>query len=354
MFLPETSKQAEQQASAWGASPGRLFRCRQACQDREGNRRRIAVASLLALCVGSLLLLETGSLGRLAESPISNPGRVLLVTAHPDDEVIFFSSTISALHASGLEVFLLCLTNGDAHGLGGVRERELRAAAKALQIDSLHLNILNDSRIQDGHHEEWEQEYVAAVVRKEVRRLLINTIITFDPAGVTGHKNHKGCHDGVRQYVTACVREEGMQRCPDAWSLTTTDDVRTHLSIFDIIPSAIDGHRGNESAMFLNHDLLGMFKAMAAHKSQSRWWRHVLLTRYTFVNTLQRVQPLLTEWTLPLPAPSGLAATAATAEEAGEPQGDQVTTAAMTSGAAAKRDKFMARMSRRVMKNIRR
>lgn len=23
-------------------------------------------------------------------------------------------------------------------------------------------------------------------------------IITFDPAGVTGHKNHKGCHDGVR------------------------------------------------------------------------------------------------------------------------------------------------------------
>ncbi len=73
---------------------------------------RIAVASLLALCVGSLLLLETGSLGRLAESPISNPGRVLLVTAHPDDEVIFFSSTISALHASGLEVFLLCLTNG--------------------------------------------------------------------------------------------------------------------------------------------------------------------------------------------------------------------------------------------------
>ena len=44
------------------------------------------------------------------------------------------------------------------------------------QIDSAHINILNDSRIQDGHHEEWEQEYVANVVRKEVRRLLINTV----------------------------------------------------------------------------------------------------------------------------------------------------------------------------------
>ncbi len=80
----------------------------------------------------------------------------------------------------------------------------------------------------------------------------------------------------------------------------------------------------------------------------------MLLTRYTFVNTLQRVQPLLTEWTLPLPAPSGLAVTAATAEGAGGPQGDQFTAAAVTNGAAAKRDKFMARMSRRVMKNIRR
>ena len=70
------------------------------------------IASLLALCVVCLLLLESGSVGRLAESPISNPGRVLLVTAHPDDEVIFFSSTITALHASDVEVFLLCLTNG--------------------------------------------------------------------------------------------------------------------------------------------------------------------------------------------------------------------------------------------------
>lgn len=45
-----------------------------------------------------------------------------------------------------------------------------------VQIDSAHLSILNDSRIQDGHHEEWENEYVAGVVRREVKRLLINTV----------------------------------------------------------------------------------------------------------------------------------------------------------------------------------
>ena len=30
-------------------------------------------------------------------------------------------------------------------------------------------------------------------------------IITFDPAGVTGHKNHKGCHDGVRCAHILCT-----------------------------------------------------------------------------------------------------------------------------------------------------
>ena len=34
------------------------------------------------------------------------------VTAHPDDETIFFSPTINALRRANHEVFLLCFTNG--------------------------------------------------------------------------------------------------------------------------------------------------------------------------------------------------------------------------------------------------
>ena len=77
----------------------------------------------------------------------------------------------------------------------------------------------------------------------------------------------------------------------------------------------------------------------------------MLLTRYTFVNTLQRVKPLLTDWALPLPVPAGLDSTAVGARG---PHGDLSTNAAASSGAVAKRGKFMAQMSRRVMKNIRR
>ena len=45
-----------------------------------------------------------------------------------------------------------------------------------MQINEDHLTILNDTRIQDGHHEIWEQEYVAGIVAAEVDVRDINTV----------------------------------------------------------------------------------------------------------------------------------------------------------------------------------
>ena len=50
-------------------------------------------------------------------------GKILLITAHPDDECMFFAPTIisSTLTKSNVEIFLLCLSEGvfkyilDAH-----------------------------------------------------------------------------------------------------------------------------------------------------------------------------------------------------------------------------------------------
>ncbi len=87
----------------------------------------------------------------------------------------------------------------------------------------------------------------------------------------------------------------------------------------------------------------------------------MLLTRYTFVNTLQRVQPLITDWTLPLPAPGGLQVQPDRASgftnnmnPASAPGGQKaLERSGLPSDAVQKRDQFMARMSRRVMKNAR-
>lgn len=323
------------------------------------RRHRCGAAALCSLSAAAalILLLGSGGMGRLTDSPIANPGRVLLVTAHPDDEVIFFSSTVTALRSSGSEVYLLCLTNGDAHGLGQQREMELREAAAALGIDRDHLTILNDTRIQDGHHEIWEQEYVAGIIAAEVDRRDINTIVTFDPAGVTGHVNHEGCYIGVRYYLTVC-RRQGVD-CPAGWSLTTTEDLRTYSSVLDVLPSALESKGSPDAAMYTNHDLIAMYKAMSAHKSQSRWWKHVLLTRYTFVNTLRRITPLVLDWAQPLTMPDLARKLPAAGEAANSDEGIMARQLAShslpshqeMSEAADRRDRFMARLSRRIIKS---
>jgi hypothetical protein len=63
--------------------------------------------------------------------------RVLLVTAHPDDECLFFGPTLlSFLHVRPIpEVFSLCLSIGDADGLGEIRKEELGRSLDILGVD---------------------------------------------------------------------------------------------------------------------------------------------------------------------------------------------------------------------------
>lgn len=43
---------------------------------------------------------------------LQNSKRVLLVTAHPDDESMFFGPTLVNIIRDGIDVYLLCLSNG--------------------------------------------------------------------------------------------------------------------------------------------------------------------------------------------------------------------------------------------------
>lgn len=43
---------------------------------------------------------------------LGQPGTALILTAHPDDEVMFFSPTILGLQEAGWNITGLCLSNG--------------------------------------------------------------------------------------------------------------------------------------------------------------------------------------------------------------------------------------------------
>lgn len=86
--------------------------------------------SLLSLSLVALLLpslyLYTVSVATTRFPTLRNK-RICLLIAHPDDEAMFFAPTVLALTRPelGNHVKILCLSSGDAAGLGETRKKEL-------------------------------------------------------------------------------------------------------------------------------------------------------------------------------------------------------------------------------------
>lgn len=60
---------------------------------------------------------------------------ILLVTAHPDDEAMFFAPTVLFLSSkTSLGLFHLCLSSGNADGLGEIRKSELTSSLDVLGV----------------------------------------------------------------------------------------------------------------------------------------------------------------------------------------------------------------------------
>lgn len=119
--------------------------------------------------------------------------RVLCIFAHPDDESFGPSGTIHLLTKTH-EVFLICVTNGDAGRnshttsklpLGKIRQRELRASSKFLGTKKVFfLNYADGSLNNLQYHE------IAGKIKKISDRLKPELLITFEPRGVSGHLDH--------------------------------------------------------------------------------------------------------------------------------------------------------------------
>jgi hypothetical protein len=73
--------------------------------------------------------------------------RICLVIAHPDDEAMFFAPTVLGLANpdTGNHVKILCLSTGDAEGLGETRKQELKKSAKLLGLRSEEDVLIIDS-----------------------------------------------------------------------------------------------------------------------------------------------------------------------------------------------------------------
>ncbi|KAH6247295.1 N-acetylglucosaminylphosphatidylinositol deacetylase [Parastagonospora nodorum] len=251
-----------------------------------------------------------------ASFPTLRNKRILLLIAHPDDEAMFFAPTLLGLTRpeNGNHVKILCLSSGDADGLGEIRKKELVKSGLKLGIGHKDdILIFEDKNFPDSMTVTWHPRLIsnlltaafapnmASVSSKEAPQATIDTIITFDARGVSSHPNHISLHDGAHTFLKALMHRHTGWECPiKLYTLTTTSIFRKYLGIMDapgtIIAAIMRKKELGEfpTPMLFASSPVGYRRAQiamtTAHESQMRWfrWGWITLSRYMIINDLKK------------------------------------------------------------------
>ncbi|KAL4820376.1 putative deacetylase LmbE-like domain-containing protein [Aspergillus spinulosporus] len=282
---------------------------------RIANRRR---AWLRTLCVGlamgaaAALLVYVLLAYCLADSPCLIPAAirdarsVILVTAHPDDETLFFGPSILYHHQDPrVTRSLLVISSGDYSGLGERRETEVHRSCAALDIPRDRCVVLNHPRLQDNPRQWWDETLIKEVISPYIGAWKADVILTFDRGGVSGHINHRAVSAALRNYVRTS------ETAPPAFALQTTPLLRKYSSLLDLlitslpfswrIVKAVFTSRAECASAGAQYDTVLLISpwrtylasraAFAEHESQYSWDRvlYLVVSRYMWVNTLERI-----------------------------------------------------------------
>ncbi|KAI9597539.1 hypothetical protein BDF19DRAFT_463926 [Syncephalis fuscata] len=225
--------------------------------------------------------------------------RVLFVTAHPDDECMFFSPTILALNRQpDVEIHLLCVTKGDHEGLGDQRMRELEKSCAVLGIDIAHVVVLDHPDFQDSPNARWNTALLGRIIEEHITRHQISRLITFDWRGISGHLNHVALERSVRHMLVTSHRLSSVNM--PTYTLVTIPLLRKYAAMLDIMFSVpiryVIGaslEREDDKLLFVASidDYRRGVQAMREHSSQFVWFRqlYVIFSRYMYINVLHRV-----------------------------------------------------------------
>ncbi|XP_060114853.1 N-acetylglucosaminyl-phosphatidylinositol de-N-acetylase [Heteronotia binoei] len=233
---------------------------------RHGTRR----------CDGRTLLTD-GSARRFSGDAV----RALFVTAHPDDETMFFAPSILKL-AEG-RLWLLCASTGNYYNQGTVRKEELLESCAVLGIPPSNVTVIDHRDLPDDPSVEWDTSLLSALILKHIEANHINLVLTFDAGGVSGHTNHKSLFTAIRYLHSENKLPEGCQ----VLTLETVSLLRKYLSILDVPISCL---RSQDALFVLTKEEAETAKrAMWCHRSQLLWFRrlYVVFSRYMVINSLR-------------------------------------------------------------------
>ncbi len=122
--------------------------------------------------------------------------RMLVVTAHPDDEVGGFGGTLMKYRAEGVATYVVSLTAGEAGTHRGLAKSDAELAEARRAEFATACNILKISQAwvldyKDGALDRENLYRVVGDLVQRIRELRPQVVLTFGPEGaVTGHPDH--------------------------------------------------------------------------------------------------------------------------------------------------------------------
>lgn len=188
---------------------------------------------------------------------------VVCIFAHPDDEAFGPGGTI-ALLAKKQPVYIICVTDGNAgqnsskarRDLGVVRKEELKRSAKTLGVKKVFFLGYNDGCLCNSQYHE-----IADKVKSIVSELTPDTLLTFEPRGVSGHIDHVTVSmittfifrriDYVKKLMYYCIGERHRELegenyfiyFPDGYNKEDIDEIYDISSVWEQKIAAMNAHR---------------------------------------------------------------------------------------------------------------
>ncbi|KAL7416447.1 putative deacetylase LmbE-like domain-containing protein [Mrakia frigida] len=233
------------------------------------------------------------------------PGSTLILTAHPDDEAMFFAPAVQSL-GNKRDVWAVCMSTGNADNLGLIRKDELSNSYEILGIDSSKLKVFDHPDLQDGMRTIWSPSLIASLIQPIIDENNISIILTFDSHGISHHPNHIALSRAallLRPPSSPSLSPSPINRLKTYYLLTQPTPLK-YLSFFPSLFQTLttqatpqtDGVRSSEVVLKgdegeevrvvrANVGWEGYWKgvsAMLEHGSQMRWfrWGYVGTSRY--------------------------------------------------------------------------
>ncbi|KAI2789874.1 N-acetylglucosaminyl-phosphatidylinositol de-N-acetylase [Penicillium oxalicum] len=270
--------------------------------------------------------------------------RICLLIAHPDDEAMFFSPTVLALTKPelGNHLKILCLSTGDADGLGETRRKELEKSALLLGVrDRSDVFVLDDpTRFPDSMSTIWSPDHITSLLASAFAPDLaatlngsakknpskaptstIDVLLTFDQHGVSNHPNHRSLYHGAVHFLRTMMAGKDGFACPvTMYTLTSTSMLRKYVGVLDapltmvmgVVGNLVNGFRGKKGnaragtgtgagagayqparliyVSGVGEWLTAQSAMVMGHQSQMVWfrWGWITIGRYMTVNDLKR------------------------------------------------------------------